>query len=233
MTEHGNLPAKRGRRDNFPKHEKRKHLFAFERYCQMGLGRSLRKLAQELGVHISTISCWSSAFKWQERVREYDKQLSREILERIKAQAVQERLKTLRRLDLILNKAYKSFLVDHPEKSEALTPLELAKLEELKLKLMGVGADEETTLTKEERETTPEVALMIAEDYAKMLRSIIAAKERERKPLESPPIEIQSRSVPDFDVNKALGFTKVEIAEMGKAEHELEHLLDEEEREAQ
>jgi hypothetical protein len=44
---------------------------AFEAYCHQER-RSLRKLADEIGVPFSTLRRWSEKYDWQERVRQYD-----------------------------------------------------------------------------------------------------------------------------------------------------------------
>lgn len=44
---------------------------AFDAYCNQE-NRSLRKLADEIGVSFNTIKNWNQRFGWQERVKQYD-----------------------------------------------------------------------------------------------------------------------------------------------------------------
>lgn len=66
---------------------------AFDLYCKMGAGRSIRKVAQELGKSQPLMSRWSSKWKWQQRSREYDKELKRQEFEEARkaAKKMQER----------------------------------------------------------------------------------------------------------------------------------------------
>jgi hypothetical protein len=44
---------------------------AFDAYCNQE-HRSLRNLAEEIGVSFNTVKNWNGRFNWQERVKEYD-----------------------------------------------------------------------------------------------------------------------------------------------------------------
>lgn len=57
--------------DQQPK-ETNKAYERFRLYRDMGAGRSLRKLAKELGLDLSSIAEMSSRYRWQERVSAFD-----------------------------------------------------------------------------------------------------------------------------------------------------------------
>lgn len=76
--------------------ETAKALKAFEDYFNLGPGRSLAKLAQSYGdprarsvptKHLATLEKWSSAFRWQERVREREQVIADAALDNIKKTA--------------------------------------------------------------------------------------------------------------------------------------------------
>jgi transposase len=52
--------------------EREDQRLAFERYAEMGAGRSLTKLARKIGVSKSTVKGWSRAFSWAERLKARD-----------------------------------------------------------------------------------------------------------------------------------------------------------------
>lgn len=54
---------------------------AFQTYLSMGTSRSLVKVSKKLGKSEVLISRWSSAWKWQDRLRDYDNYLNRQELE--------------------------------------------------------------------------------------------------------------------------------------------------------
>lgn len=54
---------------------------AYERYAAMGAKRSHTKLAAELGTTKNTVEKWSRAFKWQERIKEYEDEAKKRIEE--------------------------------------------------------------------------------------------------------------------------------------------------------
>lgn len=67
---------------------------AFDAYCNQEK-RSLRKLANDLGVPFGRISRWSEVFNWQERVKQYDLELAtaaREAAKKEAAKLAQRRL---------------------------------------------------------------------------------------------------------------------------------------------
>lgn len=66
--------------------ESAKAFKAFSLYRDMGIERSVRKVAQRLNKSLTLIGRWSSAHNWPERVRAYDRDLDRQA----HAQAVRE-----------------------------------------------------------------------------------------------------------------------------------------------
>jgi len=55
---------------------------AFERYYELGEKRSYEKVADELGVAVSTVKLWGKSFNWTERVQDRDLQVTREVADR-------------------------------------------------------------------------------------------------------------------------------------------------------
>jgi transposase-like protein len=54
-------------------HERMKK--AFEVYAEQGAGRSLRKLARQIGVSHGTVRLWSRKFRWTERLDEREREV--------------------------------------------------------------------------------------------------------------------------------------------------------------
>ena len=57
--------------------EQERHKAAFERYYGFGFRRSYRKLADQLGVSLSTVKLWARSFGWQSRISQRDAQAAR------------------------------------------------------------------------------------------------------------------------------------------------------------
>ena len=56
--------------------EKEKHRKAFEQYAAMGEARSLPRLAKLLGVAVNTVKNWSTAFNWQARIEQRNREVA-------------------------------------------------------------------------------------------------------------------------------------------------------------
>lgn len=79
-----------------PKHgvvESQRHIAAFERYLAMGDSRSLKRLAEEVGIALQTAEIWSKKFGWQKRMK-HIKQENAEV-EFIESAADQRKNRTL------------------------------------------------------------------------------------------------------------------------------------------
>lgn len=59
--------------------EQERHQQAFERYYALGEKRSFARLAQDLGVSVATLKVWSRKYSWQNRVRERDATVARQV----------------------------------------------------------------------------------------------------------------------------------------------------------
>jgi hypothetical protein len=58
-----------------PQEETLRHLEVFEIYYAMGDARSIKVLADVVGIGYRTLEMWSAHFKWQDRIGERDKEL--------------------------------------------------------------------------------------------------------------------------------------------------------------
>jgi hypothetical protein len=88
------------------KKETLKHVEAFETYYQKGSNRSLRDLADELGVSYTSVFNWSKAFSWGEKIKERDA----EIAARVKEKSIEEEVDLRSQFNLGIEQAVKLFL---------------------------------------------------------------------------------------------------------------------------
>lgn len=77
--------------------ERERHRLAFERYVALGRGRSLPRLAAELGASESAVKAWSRAFRWRERLEARTREIA-EALARDSTEAEREELQADRRM---------------------------------------------------------------------------------------------------------------------------------------
>ena len=70
--------AKRDRLLNEQEHHKK----AFIVYYELGEKRSVKQVAEQIGVSLSTVKLWSRSFGWQQRVRERDAEVARQVADR-------------------------------------------------------------------------------------------------------------------------------------------------------
>ncbi len=77
--------------------EGERHRLAFERYAALGRGRSLQRLAAELGASESAVKAWSRAFRWRERLEARTREVA-EALARESTEAEREELQADRRM---------------------------------------------------------------------------------------------------------------------------------------
>ena len=82
--------------------EKAHHEQAFEYYFAMGEKRSYEKVAARFQVALSTVKLWARSFRWQERVRERDAEVAREMAARTLNDEVSRRERNLRIVELAL-----------------------------------------------------------------------------------------------------------------------------------
>ena len=88
------------------KKETLKHIEAFESYYQMGKNRSLRDLADTLGVSYTSVFNWSKAFNWGEKIKERDA----EIAAKVKERSIEEEVDLRSQFNLGIESAVRLFL---------------------------------------------------------------------------------------------------------------------------
>ncbi len=123
---------------------------AFDLYLKMGAERSCQKVAQQLSKSDTIIKRWSSAWSWQQRVRDYDTELARAKFAEEK-KGIREMQERQIQLSVLLQK--KAFDALKELDSSVLTPQEILRFisEGAKLETMNrtastqrVGEDGET-----------------------------------------------------------------------------------------
>jgi hypothetical protein len=92
MSEHTRLLAK----------EQPHHLRAFEHYYGLGEQRSYERVAAEFSVAPSTVKLWARSFGWQERVRDREVEIAREVAGRTMSDEVSRRERSLQIVHLAL-----------------------------------------------------------------------------------------------------------------------------------
>ncbi len=80
-----------------PHHER-----AFEHYYALGEQRSYDRVAAEFSVAASTVKLWARSFGWQDRVRERDLSIAREVADRTVTGEVDRRERSLQIVHLAL-----------------------------------------------------------------------------------------------------------------------------------
>jgi len=103
-------------------------------YCALGAYRSLAKVAQESGKHITLYGRWSTANKWGERAAQYDRDVSAERAQALDAgrwQAIEaERVRLLadatRRRILMASLEQRLYQSVVDSKDDKLTPSQIA-----------------------------------------------------------------------------------------------------------
>ncbi len=90
--------------------EREHHKQAFETYYALGLKRSHRAVANELGVSVSTIKSWSRSFRWRERIAERDAQVARAVANRSINDEVDHRERNLKIVQMSLARIAKAIV---------------------------------------------------------------------------------------------------------------------------
>ena len=71
------------------------HLRAFEHYCGLGEQRSYERVAAEFSVAASTVKLWARSFGWQDRIRERDLEIARNVASKTLSDEVTRRERSL------------------------------------------------------------------------------------------------------------------------------------------
>jgi predicted transcriptional regulator len=93
-----------------PPTEQEHHKRAFERYFAQGLKRSYQRVAEELGVSLSSVKFWSHKYRWQERLWEREAEVSRQVADRAMASEVADAERNLRIVRAALMKLAKGIV---------------------------------------------------------------------------------------------------------------------------
>ncbi|HEX5133442.1 MAG TPA: hypothetical protein VFX92_13285 [Candidatus Krumholzibacteria bacterium] len=122
------------------------HVRAFEHYYALGEQRSYGRVAVEFSVATSTVKLWARSFGWQERARERDLEIAREVADRTVTGEVDRRERSLQIVHMALVQLAKAiaegairmtlsdldklirleaFLIDEPESRHELVVSEL------------------------------------------------------------------------------------------------------------
>jgi hypothetical protein len=78
------------------------HLRAFEHYYALGEQRSYERVASEFSVATSTVKLWARSFGWQERARERDLEIAREVADRTTSGEIDRRERSLQIVHMAL-----------------------------------------------------------------------------------------------------------------------------------
>lgn len=113
---------------------------AFHAYCLLGNDRSIRKLSQQLNKSVALLGKWSSRWKWQDRVREYENYLIRQEVDTAK-----EEIKEMRKRQIEIGKYFQAKGLDaikmKVSNEEKLSSEELRDLLSLVAKGMQIETD--------------------------------------------------------------------------------------------
>lgn len=82
--------------------EQQHHMRAFEHYYSLGEQRSYERVASEFSVAASTVKLWARSFGWQERVRERDIEIAREVADRTVTGEIDRRERSLQIVHMAL-----------------------------------------------------------------------------------------------------------------------------------
>jgi hypothetical protein len=82
--------------------EQAHHARAFEHYYGLGEQRSYERVAAEFSVAPSTVKLWARSFGWQDRVRDRDVEIAREVAGRTMSDEVNRRERSLQIVHLAL-----------------------------------------------------------------------------------------------------------------------------------
>lgn len=82
--------------------EQAHHIRAFEHYYALGEQRSYERVADECSVAASTVKLWARSFGWQERVRERDIEIAREVADRTVTGEIDRRERSLQIVHMAL-----------------------------------------------------------------------------------------------------------------------------------
>lgn len=110
----------------------------FEDYYAMGANRSLRKLAEQSGMSISTIKRYASSFNWTKRVEQRDIENSKEMEKRTNEIVVNSKAMYRETIKVLTDRFVRDV---HEGKIVIKNILDFERIVRLDLELMGANAD--------------------------------------------------------------------------------------------
>lgn len=118
------------------KDEKDIHRSAFEYYYAMGADRNLRAVGKEFNKSLTTIHNWSTSFDWQSRIMMRDTEVAKMLEKKTNETIVEIKAKYHTFLKAMIAKAVEDF---KSNKIVIETPLDLVRIMQMDLELMGEG----------------------------------------------------------------------------------------------
>lgn len=128
------------------KEEKEIHRRAFEYYYAMGDKRNLRDVAKEFNVSLTSVHNWSVSFDWKSRIELRDAENAKLLEKKTNETIVEIKAKYHTFLKAMIAKAIEDFKA---QKFKIETPLDLVRIIQLDLELMGEGDAGKGGLMKE------------------------------------------------------------------------------------
>lgn len=118
------------------KEEKEVHKQAFEYYYAMGKTRNLREVAKEFNKSLTSVHNWSQSFDWKSRIELREQETSKMLEKRTNETIVDIKAKYHTFLKAMIAKAIEDF---KKEKIVIETPLDLVRIIQMDMELMGEG----------------------------------------------------------------------------------------------
>lgn len=135
-SERKNLPAPQGRKTR--KREGPRELEAFQRYCMLGEGRTLKGLYESWKAHdavacptYDTLSAWSTRYGWRDRVAAHDERVAKQVMLTMEEREAAQRVDAIRALNGSIDLCGK--LIERAMAMEGNTPVKIASAGDLKL----------------------------------------------------------------------------------------------------
>lgn len=128
------------------KNERDIHRQAFEYYYAMGSDRNLRDVAKEFNKSLTSVHNWSVSFDWKSRIELRDAQTSKLLEKKTNETIVEIKAKYHTFLKAMIAKAIEDFKAKN---LRIETPLDLVRIMQMDLELMGEGDNGKTGMMNE------------------------------------------------------------------------------------
>ena len=153
------------------------HLRAFEHYYGLGEQRSYERVAAEFSVAPSTVKLWARSFGWQERVRERDIEVAREVAGRTMSDEVNRRERRVQIVHLALMQLAKAIA----EGDIRMTLSDLDKLIRLEAFLSDEPESRHELVMNDLRDKSDSELQEIVRQEMELLRGIDGKSDRTRR----------------------------------------------------